>query len=120
MLDIIPIHLPVDVVVPMVSQVMMVLQMICTELCLDNYSSSESGREYGCDQHTQQHDQFKQSMIAVNKSLIDLLHCQQKTRDDTIGALQVFHQSQKDHANASLIDNIPKSDGTPELYFDWI
>ena len=35
-------------------------------------------------------------------------------------ALQVMHQSQQDHANISLINDIPTLDKKPELYFDWI
>ena len=56
-------------------------------------------------------------MIVINNSLIDLLHCQQKTQNET---LQVIHQSQRDHANDSLIDDISTFHGKPELYFHWI
>ena len=49
-----------------------------------------------------------------------MLHCQQKTQNDSTHALQVIHQSQRDHKNDSLIDNITTLDGQPELYFDWI
>ena len=34
--------------------------------------------------------------------------------------LQIFHQSQRDHANNFLIDDIPIFNGKPELYFDSI
>ena len=56
-------------------------------------------------------------MIAMHSSLIDLLHCQQKTQNNTICGLHVIHQSQWDHANDSLIDDIPTFDGKPVLYF---
>ena len=49
-------------------------------------------------------------------SLINLFHCQQRTQDDTIHALQVVHQSQRVHANDSLIHYIPTSDGKPEFF----
>ena len=56
----------------------------------------------------------------MNNSLIDLLQHQQRMQNDTTHALQIIHQSQWDHANDSLIDNIPIFDGKWELYFDWI
>ena len=43
----------------------------------------------------------------MNNSLTDLLHCQQKTQDDSAHTLQVIHQSQNDHANYSPINDIP-------------
>ena len=65
-----------------------------------------------CERHTNQQDQFEQSMIAMNNSLINLLHCQQQTQNDTIHALYAIQQSQRDHANDPLIT----FDGKPELY----
>ena len=56
----------------------------------------------------------------MNNSLIDLLYCQQQTQNDTTPALQVIYQPQRDHANDSLIDDIPDFDGKPELYFNRI
>ena len=56
----------------------------------------------------------------MNSSLIDLLHCQQKTQDDTTCTLQIIHQSQRDHTNDSLFDDIPTFNGKPKAYFDWI
>ena len=41
-------------------------------------------------------------------------------QNDTTHALQVSHQFQCHHANDSLIDDIPTSNGNPELDFDWI
>ena len=56
-------------------------------------------------------------MTAMNNVLLDLLHHQQKTQNDTTHAMQVIHQSQRDHANGSLFDNIPTFSGMPKLYF---
>ena len=56
----------------------------------------------------------------MNNLLIVLLHCQLRMQNDTMHALQVIHQSQKDHANDSLTDDIPIFDGKPEVYFNWI
>ena len=86
----------------------------------DGSSSPESKRRYTCDQYTQQHDQFKQTMIAMINSLIDMLHCQWQTQNNTACALHVTHQSQKEHSNDYLIDNKLIFDGKPECYFDWI
>ena len=33
---------------------------------------------------------------------------------------KLYTNFQQDHANHSLIDDIPAFDGRPELYFDWI
>ena len=57
-------------------------------------------------------------MIAMNNSLIDLLQCQQRMKNETNCTLQVIHQSQWEHTNDFLIDDIPTFDGKPELYFD--
>ena len=38
-------------------------------------------------------------MMAMNNSLINLLHCQQQTQNDTIHALYAIQQSQRDHTN---------------------
>ena len=65
-------------------------------------------------------NQFDQSMINKNDSLVDLLHCQQQTQNDTAHALQATQQSQRDHATDLLIDDIQSYDVKPELYFDWI
>ena len=59
-------------------------------------------------------------MITINNSLIDLLQCHQRVHNNTTSVLQVIHQSHQDHANDSLIDDIPTFDGKPELYFNWI
>ena len=59
-------------------------------------------------------------MISVNNYLVYSLHCQQQTQYDRTCALQVIQQSQRDHANDSLINDIPSFDGKPELYFYWI
>ena len=59
-------------------------------------------------------------MINMNNSLMDLVHCQQQTQNDTIRVLQAIQQSQRDHAYDSLTDDIPSFDGKPELYFSWI
>ena len=56
----------------------------------------------------------------MNNSKIDVLHSQQHTQENTMHALQVIHQSKKDHANDSLTDNIPTFHDKPDLYFDWI
>ena len=48
-----------------------------------NSSSSKSEIRWKHDWHLQQHDQFEQSMIAMNKVLIDLLNYQQQTQDNT-------------------------------------
>ena len=34
--------------------------------------------------------------------------------------MQVIQQSQREHGNDSMIDDIPAFDGKPELYFNWI
>ena len=65
-------------------------------------------------------DQFKNSMIAMNNSLIDMLHCQEQAQNDMTCILKVMHQSQRDHTNDSLIDDIPTFYGKLELYFNWI
>ena len=52
-----------------------------------------------CDRHTNQQDQFEQSEMAMNNSLINLLHCQQQTQNDTIHALYAIQQSPRDRAN---------------------
>ena len=59
-------------------------------------------------------------MVTMNNSLVKLLHGQQQTQNDTTWPLQAVEQSKKDHANDSLIDDIPNFDGKPKLYFDWI
>ena len=56
----------------------------------------------------------------MNNSLIDLLHCQEQTQSDIICGIQVIHQSQRDHTNDYIIDDITTFDGKPELYFDLI
>ena len=56
----------------------------------------------------------------MNSLLINLLHCKQKTENYTMHALQVIHQSQRDHVNDSLISDIPTFNGKPEPYFNWI
>ena len=56
----------------------------------------------------------------MNNLLIGLLHCHQRAQNDTSYLLQVIHQSQRDHADDSLINNIPIFDGKLELYFNWI
>ena len=59
-------------------------------------------------------------MIPVSNLLIDLLYCHQKKQNDTMYALQVIHQVQRDHANDSLIDNILTFSGKPKFHFNWI
>ena len=59
-------------------------------------------------------------MTAMNNSLTNLSQYQQRTQNDTTCALHVFHQSQQDHANDSLIDDISAFHGKPELHFDRI
>ena len=51
--------------------------------------------------------------------MIDLLHCKQ-TQNNMTHTLKAMHQLQNDHANGSLIDNIPTFNGRPELYIDQI
>ena len=41
-------------------------------------------------------------------------------QNDTTYSLQVIHQSQWDHMNNFVIDDIPTFDWKLELYFDWI
>ena len=53
------------------------------EVAPDSIFSSVCGRWHRHDQCSQQYDQFKQSMNAVNNSLIDLLQCQQRIQDDS-------------------------------------
>ena len=53
----------------------------------------------------------------MNNLLIDLLHGQQKTQNDTKPSIQVLHQSQKDYSYDSLIDDIHTFSCKPELYF---
>ena len=48
------------------------------------------------------------------------MHCQQRMQNDTTNTFQVIDQSQCDHANDSLIGDVPAFDGNPELYFDLI
>ena len=60
--------------------------------------------------------QFEQSLIAMNNSLIYLLQCQQRMKNDTIHTLQVIHQSQGDPVNGSLIHDIPTFDGNPDIF----
>ena len=50
-------------------------------------------------------------MIAMNNLYADLLHCQQRTQNKNTHALQVIHQSQRDHVSDSLIEDIPIFDG---------
>ena len=61
-------------------------------------------------------------MITMKNSFIllvvDLLHCQQQTQNDT--TLQAIQHPQKDHTNDSLIDDILTFGGELDLYFDWI
>ena len=109
----------VDVVVLMAPQVVMIV------VPNDPYgggsdSSFSSEFRIWCrhDWCTQQHEQFKQSMIAINNSLINVLQCQQRRQNDTTCALQVIHQLQWYQGNGSLIDDIPTFDGKPKLYFD--
>ena len=45
----------------------------------------------------------------MNKSLINLLNCQQKMQNDTTHALHIIHQSQQHQANDSLTDDIQPS-----------
>ena len=52
----------------------------------DGSSSSEFERLYRYDWHTWQHEQFKQSMIDMNNSIIDLLKCHQRIQNDTTHA----------------------------------
>ena len=59
-------------------------------------------------------------MVPIKKSLPDLLHCKQQTQTDMTLALQAIEQSQRDHANDSLIDDICTFDVKPELNSDWI
>ena len=59
-------------------------------------------------------------MIAINNSLTDLLQCQQRMQNDTIHALQAFHQPQEDHTDDSLIDDTSTLNEKPWLYFEWI
>ena len=80
----------------------------------DSSSSSEFERWCGHDSCSQQHDQYKQNMIAMKNSLVDLLQCQQRTQDNTTYALQVTHQSQREHANNSLINDTPIFNAKPE------
>ena len=119
MVDIIPIDLVVYVVVPMAPG------GGDGGLPVDPYgggsdstSSSEFGRWHRHDWHNQQNEQFEQSMIAINSSLIDLLQYQQRTQNDK--ALQVIHQSQWAHANDSLIDNIPTRDGIYYIVIEFL
>ena len=58
-------------------------------------------------------------MTTMNKSLLDLLHCQHQTQNDMTLALQAVQQSQRDYANTSLVADIPTFDGKPKLYFIW-
>ena len=88
--------------------------------CTDSFSSSEFGRWHRHDHHTEQHEQFEQGMTAMNNLLIDLLHCQKRTQKETTHTWQVIHQSQQDHVNDCLLNDIPTFDGKPELYLDWI
>ena len=59
-------------------------------------------------------------MIIMNNLLADLLHYLQQTQKDMTCSQQSTQQSQRDHANDTLIDNIPTFDGKLESYFDWI
>ena len=43
----------------------------------------------------------------MNNSLVDLLHCQWHTQNDTIHMLQAIQQSQRDYPNDSLTNDIP-------------
>ena len=54
----------------------------------------------------------------MNKSLIELIYCQQKTQNNTKHILPVSHQSQGDYANDTSTNNMPMFDSKPELYFD--
>ena len=71
MVDIIPIDLVVDMVIPLVphAEMMVILQMILMEL----FQISLPLKKLGDDRHnqcTQQHNQFQQSMIVMNNSLL--------------------------------------------------
>ena len=111
----IPIDL-VDMVVIMAPNIMLMVVslMILMEVALIVLTQYE--RWHRQDWHSQQHDQFQQSMITMNNSLIDQLHCQQRTQDDTTYALEVIYHCQKDHVNDSLIDVIFTFDWKPEIY----
>ena len=41
-------------------------------------------------------------MIAMNKSLLNHLQCQQRMLNDTVNVLEVIHQSQWDDMNYSM------------------
>ena len=82
-------------------------------------TSSDPNQQCRHDRHAPQ-NQFEQSMITMNKSLVDLFHCQQQTLNETTHVLQAIQQSQKDRTNNSLINDIQTFDGKPELYFNWI
>ena len=87
----------------------------------ESSSSSELEWKHRQDRHALR-SQFekKKNMIPMNNSLVDLLYCQKQIWQDTKCALQAIQQSQKEHANDSLIDDNPTFDGKPTLYFDWI
>ena len=53
-------------------------------------------------------------MITMNNSLVNPLHCQQKTQNYMICALQVVsNQRAREHANDSLDNDITTFDGKP-------
>ena len=56
----------------------------------------------------------------MNSSLVELLHYQQQTENDTACALQAIQLSQRDHENDSLTDDTPTFKGKPKLHFNWI
>ena len=99
---------------------MVVLYFVPYRVGFDSSSFSEFGRWHRHDWHTQQHNQYKQTMIAMHNSIISLLHCQQKMQNGTTCVLWVILQSQRDHANYCLINDIPKFDGKSILCFNWI
>ena len=59
-------------------------------------------------------------MVAKTKSVTNLLHYQQKVQNDTIHALQVIHQSHRDHTNDYFTEDISTFYAKPDIYFNWI